>query len=63
MNAKYTPSKVRELLDAQAALNAVPDGQDYVAERGRLTAAEDALLAEGWRNEESEEELRALAAE
>jgi hypothetical protein len=58
----YTPEKVQELLAAQDALARVPQGQDYTAERARLTLAEQALVEEGWQNLESREQLEALAA-
>ncbi len=63
MNATYTHAKIAEYLAAHDALNAVPQGQDYTAERDRLTAAEDALLADGWKNEETEDQLRAMLAD
>lgn len=62
MTTNYTPAKVRELLAAQKALLAVPQDQDYTAERERLTIAEQALLDEGWRNLESAEQLEAIAS-
>ena len=61
MNATYTKSKVQELLAARKALEAVPAGDDYTAERKRLTVAEQVLLDEGWQNLESLDELEALA--
>lgn len=60
---KYTPSKVRVLLRAQEILNAVPAGQDWTVERDLLTLAEESLSVEGWKNLESEAELRAIAAQ
>lgn len=60
---RYTPTLVRELLAARRVLDAVPDGEDYDAERERLTRVETALMAEGWRNWESAEELERMAAE
>ena len=62
MNAIYTPSKIKEYLSALAAINAVKSATEYDAEQFRLTAAEDALLEDGWKNEESESELREMIA-
>jgi len=61
MNAKYTPVKVREWLAARSALDAVT-GTDWTAERQRLTNAEESLLAEGWKNEETEDEMKKIAS-
>ncbi len=63
ITTKYTPSKVRVLLKAQEILNAVPNGQDWTVERDLLTLAEESLSAEGWKNLESEAELRVIAAQ
>lgn len=58
MSTKYTPAKVREYLDAVKQLH---DESMDREENDRLTQAEQALYDEGWRNDENEEELQAIA--
>lgn len=59
----YASKTIREYLDAVTALEAVPPGQDYLEERSRLDQAEDNLLAEGWKNLETRQQLEAILLE
>jgi len=58
MSNKYTPAKVREYLEAVKQLH---DKNLDREENDRLTQAEQALYDEGWRNNENEGELNAIA--
>lgn len=58
--SSYKPETIREYLAAWNALEAATQGQDCTAERDRLSAAEDRLMAEGWQNNETREQLELL---